>query len=144
MNSRFLLTPSRTRLSEAPILAYSNFKKKFVLETDASLKGLRAVLSQEQEDKRLHPVVYASRALSAAEKNYSITELETLAGVWAISHSWAYLYGDEVKIPTDNSAVKTILEGPNLSGKHARWWLKVFECGIGKVQITYSPGKENN
>ena len=134
----------KTRLSKAPILAYPNFKKEFVLETDASLKGLGAVLSQEQEDKRLHPVAYASRALSAAEKNYSITELETLAVVWAISHFRAYLYGHEVKILTDHSAVKTILEVPNLSGKHARWWLKVFGCGIGKVQITYRPGKEND
>ena len=59
----------KTKLSEAPILAYPNFKKEFVLETDASLKGLGAVLSQEQEDKRLHPVAYASRVLSAAERN---------------------------------------------------------------------------
>jgi len=77
-------------------------------------------------------LAYASRALSAAEKNYSITELETLAVVWAISHFQAYLYGHEVKILTDHSAVKTILEAPNLSGKYACWWLKVFGCGIGK------------
>ena len=82
--------------------------------------------------------------LSAAEKNYSITELETLAVVWGISHFRVYLYGCEVKILTDHSAVKTILEAPNLSGKHARWWLKVFGCGIGKVQTTYRPGKEND
>ena len=71
-------------------------------------------------------------------------ELETLAVVWAISHFRAYLYGHEVKILTDHSTMKTILEAPNLSGKHARWWLKVFGCGIGKVQITYRPGKEND
>ena len=60
------------------------------------------------------------------------------------SHFQAYLYGFEVKILTDHSAVKIILEAPNLSGKHACWWLKVFGCGIGKVQITYRPGKEND
>ena len=40
----------KTKLSEAPILAYPNFKNEFVLETDASLKGLGAVLSHEKED----------------------------------------------------------------------------------------------
>ena len=52
----------------APILAYPDFQKNFVLETDANGKGLGAVLSQLQEDKRLHPVAYASRALSPQEK----------------------------------------------------------------------------
>ena len=41
--------------------------------------GLGAILSQFQEDKRLHPVAYASRALSDQEKRYTNTELETLA-----------------------------------------------------------------
>ena len=134
----------KTRLIESPILAYPNFKRGFVLETDASVKGLGAVLSQGQEDQRLHPVAYASRALSAAEKNYSITELETLAVVWAISHFRAYLYGHEVKVLTDHTAVKTILGAPNLSGKHARWWSKVYGSGVGEVQIAYRPGKEND
>ena len=122
----------KTRLIESPILAYPNFKRGFVLETDASVKGLGAVLSQGQEDQRLYPVAYASRALSAAEKNYSITKLETLAVVWTISHFRAYLYSHEVKVLTDHTAVKTILGAPNLSGKHARWWLKVYTCmGVG-------------
>ena len=134
----------KTRLIESPILAYPNFKRGFVLETDVSVKGLGAVSSQGQKDQRLHPVAYASRALSAAEKNYSITELETLAVVWAISHFRAYLYGHEVKVLTDHTAVKTILGAPNLSGKHARWWLKVYGSGVGEVLLAYRPGKEND
>ena len=56
------------------------------METDASIQGLGAVLSQLQADGKLHPVAYASQALNKAEKNYGITELETLAIVWAVSH----------------------------------------------------------
>ena len=72
----------RRALTEAPVLAYPNFTKKFRLETDACVTGLGAVLSQMQDDKQLHPVVYVSRALSDPEKRYAVTELETLAVVW--------------------------------------------------------------
>eukprot|EP00731_Ephydatia_muelleri_P011030 Em0005g1616a len=122
----------KQKLVQAPILTYSNFERDFVLETDASVKGIGAVLSQQLDDGRLHPVAYASRSLSIAERNYSITELETLAVVWAVQHFRAYLYGHNVTVITDHSAVKSVLETPGSSGKHARWWLKVFGCGIGQ------------
>ena len=43
----------------------------------------------------------------------------------------------------DHSAVKSVLETPGSNGKHARWWLKVFGCGMGQVKIVYRPGHEN-
>ena len=58
----------KTRLTQAPVLAYPDWDKSFTLETDASVKGLGAVLSQLQDDGQLHPVAYASRALSPQEK----------------------------------------------------------------------------
>jgi hypothetical protein len=91
----------------------------------------------------LHPVAYASRALSPSEKNYGITELETLAVVWGLSHFKVYLYGQTVKVITDHMAVKSVLLNPHASGKHARWWVKVFESGIADVDITYRRGREN-
>ena len=70
----------------APILAYPDFTKDFILETDASKQGLGAMLSQLQDDSKLHPLAYVSRSLSSSEKTYAITELETLTVVWAIAH----------------------------------------------------------
>ena len=133
----------KTRLTESPLLAYPNFSKSFTLETDASVKGLGAVLSQRQDDGRLHPIAYASRALSPQEKQYAITELETLAVVWAVSHFHAYLYGHDVVVFTDHSAVKAVLETPNPSGKHARWWSRVFGSGVRNLEIVYRAGREN-
>ena len=52
----------------SPVLAASNFKKRFYVETNASGCGLGAVLEQEQEDCELHPVAYASRSLTPTEK----------------------------------------------------------------------------
>lgn len=108
-------------MTTAPVLAYPNFNKGYVLETDVSTHGLGVVLSQEQCDVKLHPVVYASRALSSTERNYGITELETLAVVWAMSHFHHFLYGNRVTVYTDHTSVKAVLESPNPTAKHARW-----------------------
>ena len=91
----------------------------------------------------MHPVAFASRALSPPERNYSITELETLAVVWAVSHFHSYLYGHRVTVYTDHSAVKAVLETPNPTGKHARWWTRVYGRGVKQVSIVYRCGKEN-
>ena len=104
----------KDRLTHAPVLAYPSIENDFVLETDASIEGIGAVLSQTHEDNLLHPVAYASRSLSPAERRYSITELETLAVVWAISHFHPYLYGHSL-------VVYTVLETPKQSAKQGRW-----------------------
>ena len=78
------------------------------------------------------------------EKRYAVTELETLAVVWALNHFHAYLYGNEVAVYTDHSAVKAVLETPNLSAKHARWWTKVYGSGVKNIQIVYRSGRENS
>ena len=114
------------------------------METDASGIGLGAVLSQVQEDGRPPPIAFASRALSPCKKNYGITELETLAVVWSVSHFRSYLYGQEVMVYTNHSAVGAVLQKPGAGGKHARWWLKVHGSGVKNVSIRYRPGRENS
>ena len=134
----------KEKLISTPVLAYPSFEKSFVLETDASIEGIGAILSQPQEDDLLHPVAYASRSLTVAERNYAITELETLAVVWAITHFIPYLYGHDVTVLTDHTAVKAILQAPNPSGKHARWWTKVYGSGVKSIKIQYRPGRLNS
>ena len=133
----------KEKLVTHPVLSYPRFGEEFTLETDASILGLGAVLCQKQADRRLHPIAYASRALNPAEKNYGVTELETLAVVWGISHFHSYLYGGDLTVVTDHSAVKPVLEAPNPTGKHARWWTRVYGRGIKSVDIIYRPGREN-
>jgi hypothetical protein len=68
----------KEKLTTAPVLAYPDFSRDFVLETDASVQ---AVLGQYQKDDKVPPVAYASRAPSHAEQRYGINKLETLAAV---------------------------------------------------------------
>ena len=59
----------------SPVLAFADYTKDFLLETDASKEGLGAVLSQKQEDGWFHPVAYGSWVLTTHEKNYHSTKL---------------------------------------------------------------------
>ena len=133
----------KTRLVTPPVLAYPCFSKDFMLKTDASVQELGVILSQVQEDGKQHPVVYASRARNPSEKNYSVTELETLAVMWAVTHFHSYLYGNSVTVLTDHSAVKAVLETPNPTDKHARWWTRVYGRGVREVRIVYRSRREN-
>ncbi|GFV60065.1 retrovirus-related Pol polyprotein from transposon 297 [Trichonephila clavipes] len=63
----------KAAITKAPVLNFPDFKKPFKLFTDASSIGVGAVLNQEQR-----PVVFASRTLSAAERNYTVTERENV------------------------------------------------------------------
>ena len=53
---------------QAPVLAFPDFKKPFLLETDASGKGLDAILLQKQDDERYHPIAFASWALTETDQ----------------------------------------------------------------------------
>ena len=129
------------KLTSASVLVYPDFQQDFILETNTSIHGLGAVLSQFQTDTKLHPVAYASRALNDCEKGYGITELETLAVVCGISH-FHFLYGHNVTIYTDHTAVKAVLEADHLTAKHARWWTRVYAQGLKRVTVLYRVGKE--
>ena len=73
---------------QAPVLAFPDFQKPFLLETDASGKGLGAVLSQKQDDGRYHPIAYASRVLMETEQKYHSNKQEFLALKWAVTEQF--------------------------------------------------------
>src|SRR5436189_6241162 len=74
----------KEKLYTAPILAYPDFEKEFILYTDASGYALGAVLSQKEKDGNEHVVYYASKTLTDTERKYSAIELECYAVVWAV------------------------------------------------------------
>ena len=72
----------------ALVLAFADFKKPFLLETDALIEGLGAVLSQKQDDSHYHPVAYTSRGLKGSELKYHSSKLEFLALKWAVTEQF--------------------------------------------------------
>ena len=72
----------------APVLAFADLKKPFLLETDASKYGLGTVLQQVQEDGRYHLVAYASHALCRSKANNHSSKLEFLALKWAVTQQF--------------------------------------------------------
>ena len=94
-------------LIEAPVLAYPDYTKPFILETDALLKGLGAVLSQKGDDNEVHIIAYASRSHWPSEKSmrdYSSAKIELMALKWSICDKFKdYLLGSKFTVFTDNN-----------------------------------------
>ena len=128
-------------LCTAPVLAYPQFGPghQFTFETDNSLEGLGAVLSQADVNGKLHPVAYASRALHKHERNYPITELETLGLVWAVKYFRAYLLEHPCVVWTDHSACTSLLHTTHPSANLA-WAMTIQEMDLN---IKHRSGKSN-
>ena len=106
----------------SPVLAFADYTKDFLLETDASKEGLGAVLSQKQEDGWFHLVAYSSQALTMHEKNYHSTKLGFLALKWAImEHFKEYLLYQPFLVKTDNNPLTYIMTTPNLDATGHQW-----------------------
>lgn len=126
-------------LTSAPILIQADFNHPFVLRTDASNYAVGAVLLQG-EDKEERPIEYASRLLNAAERNYSTTEREALAVVWAVERFRCYLDGHPVIIGSDHQPLRWLMTLKSPTGRLVRWALKLQSFDI---QYQYTPGKAN-
>lgn len=91
-------------LTSAPVLAPPDPELHFILDTDASGKGVGGVLSQVwPEGERV--VAYYSKALSKAERRYCVTRRELLAAVFSIRHFKYYLCGQRFTLRTDHASL---------------------------------------
>ncbi|GFU59112.1 retrovirus-related Pol polyprotein from transposon opus [Trichonephila clavipes] len=100
--------------------------------TNASGVGIDAVLQQNQKH-----IAFASRTLNKAERNYTVTERECLAVIWALNKFKTYFRPLPVKVITDHAA---LTNGKNLSSRMIRWALKLSEFNI---EWEHRPGVQN-
>ena len=112
----------RCALVRFPILKLPDFTKIFVLMTDASDRGIGAVLMQYQENSKM-PIAYASRKLKKSEVAYSTIEKECLAIVWAVQKFQRYLYGREFILETDHQPLTYLNKKKVENARLMRWAL---------------------
>jgi hypothetical protein len=130
----------KRRLVTAPILTAPDWTREFHVTVDASGWCLGAILWQLDAGNRECPIYYASRQMNPAEKNYTTTEREALAMVYACKKFRHYLLGYKVVFHTDHDSLKYLVNKPDLSGRLARWILLLQEFNI---EVQFKKGKAN-
>ncbi|GFW47157.1 transposon Tf2-6 polyprotein [Trichonephila clavipes] len=130
----------RQKLSENPVLHIFKQGAKLELHTDASKFGYGAILLQQSDDNKLHPVHYFSKKTTPQEEKYSSYELEVLAVNESLKKFRNYLVGNKFKIVTDCSAFqKTMRSKKQLTPKIARWALFLEDFNY---EIIHRPCKQ--
>ena len=131
----------KMRCMTAPVLVFTDCKKPFWLETDASKEGLGAILLQESDDGQYHPVAFASQELKGGEFKYHSSKLEFLALKWAVTEQFReYLQYQPFTIRTDNNPLTYILMTLNLDVLGHRW---VVALAGYNMKLEYLKGSDN-
>lgn len=111
-------------LVAAPVLNCPDYSLPFVVQTDASGYGIGAVLTQPHPDGD-RVISYLSRSLSRQERQYSTTERECLAVIYAVEKLRPYLEGVSFTVITDHYSLKWLLTLKDPTGRLARWSVRI-------------------
>jgi len=129
----------KDRLIQAPILVAPDWDSPFELMCDASDYAVGAVLGQRR-NKHFHPIFYASKTFTGAQENYTTTEKELLAVVFAFDKFRPYLVLSKVIVYTDHSALRYLLSKTDAKPCLIRWVLLFEEFDL---EIKDKRGAEN-
>ena len=128
-------------LVSAPILAFPNYNKPFILDTDASDAGIGAVLSQLDDSGRERVIAYASGTLSKPERRYCVTRKELLSVVTFIRQFRPFLLGQKFTLRTDHGSLTWLSRFKQPEGQLARWIEKLQEYNF---DIVHRPSKKHS
>ncbi|XP_070032686.1 uncharacterized protein [Nicotiana tomentosiformis] len=119
----------KKRLVTTPIIVAPNWEQPFELMCDASDYAIGVVLGQ-RKDKLVHPIYYASRTLSGAQLNYTVTEKEMLVVVFALDKFRSYLIGSKVIVYTDHATLRYLIAKKESKPRLIHWVLLLQEFDL--------------
>nr|GEW21639.1 reverse transcriptase domain-containing protein [Tanacetum cinerariifolium] len=126
----------KRKLTKAPILIAPDWDMPFELMCDASNFAIGAVLGQRKE-KHFRPIHYASKTMTKAESNYTTTEKEMLAVVFAFEIFWSYLIMNKSIVYTDHSALKYLFDKKDSKARLLRWVLLLQEFTFKEINESF-------
>nr|GFA09910.1 reverse transcriptase domain-containing protein [Tanacetum cinerariifolium] len=129
----------KKKLTKAPILIAPNWDLPFELMCDASDFAIGAVLEQ-QHKKHFKPIYYVSKTMNDAESNYTTTEKEMLAVVYAYKKFWSHLIMNKSIVHTDHSALKYLFAKKDAKARFLQWVLLLQEFNF---KVLDTKGAEN-
>ncbi|GJY20719.1 reverse transcriptase domain-containing protein [Tanacetum coccineum] len=119
----------KEKLTCAPVIVSPNWNLPFELMCDASDFAVGAILGQK-DGKNFHPIYFASKTLNAAQQNYTITEKELMAVVFAFDKFRSYLVLSKMIVHTDHSALRHLFKKQDAKPRLIRWILLLQEFDI--------------
>lgn len=119
----------KSMLTSAPIMQPQDWTLPFEIRCDASNYAVGAVLGQ-RKDKKPYVIYYASKTLNNAQVNYSTTEKELLAVVFALDKFRSYLVGSPIVVFSDHAALKYLLSKKDAKPRLIRWILLLQEFDL--------------
>lgn len=126
-------------LISAPVLACPDFSLPFTVQTDASGFGIGAILTQTHPEGE-KVICYLSRSLTRNERNYSTTERECLAVLWAIEKLRPYIEGSKFTVITDHYSLVWLNRLQSPTGRLARWAIRLQQYDY---EIIHRKGKDH-
>ena len=128
----------KTALCGKSVLCAPNFDLPFSLQTDASDRGLGAVLTQQVEGVD-RPVLYLSRKLADRETRYSMVEKECLAIRWAVGALRYYLLGRAFTLYSDHAPLQWLHRMKDVNARITRWYLALQPYNF---RVVHRPGAQ--
>lgn len=132
----------RQLFTSAPVLIHHDPDRPSLLETDASGYAYGAVLSQKNNDGKIHPIAFMSKSMTPAERHYDIYDKEMLAIVRALTYWRQYLEGAKfpIQIITDHKNLEYFKTTQTLNHRQHRWLQDLLRFDF---KISYRPGEKS-